>query len=148
MSEITREGRAHPLRVEWLGSRPELRIDEAMAGAVLQAWRDEQGDILAFLPGVREIERTRERLAERLPGVPILPLHGQVEPTAQHFQEDGLEEELGRQLVVVAEPPILFQRRVPRRRRARLGERDHAVDVEHEDRIVGHARMVAQAMRR
>ncbi|MGZ3234478.1 MAG: ATP-dependent helicase HrpB [Croceibacterium sp.] len=80
---IESEGRAYPLRIEWLGSRPELRTDEAMASAVLQAWRDETGDILAFLPGVGEIERTRERLAERLPEVPILPLHGQVEPAAQ-----------------------------------------------------------------
>jgi ATP-dependent helicase HrpB len=39
--------------------------------------------VLAFLPGVGEIERTRTRLAERLPAVPILPLHGQVEPAAQ-----------------------------------------------------------------
>jgi ATP-dependent helicase HrpB len=76
-------GRAYPLRMEWLGSRPESRTDEAMAGAVLQAWREEQGDVLAFLPGVGEIERTRERLVERLPDVPILPLHGQVEPAAQ-----------------------------------------------------------------
>ncbi len=80
---IESEGRAHPLRIEWLGSRAEQRTDEAMASAVLAAWRDEQGDILAFLPGVREIERTRERLAERLPNVPVLPLHGQVEPAAQ-----------------------------------------------------------------
>ncbi|MGZ3172913.1 MAG: ATP-dependent helicase HrpB [Croceibacterium sp.] len=80
---IESEGRAYRLRIEWLGSRPELRTDEAMASAVLQAWRDETGDILAFLPGVGEIERTRERLAERLPEVPILPLHGQVEPAAQ-----------------------------------------------------------------
>jgi len=76
-------GRAHPLRIEWLGTRAEQRTDEAMASAVLQAWREEQGDVLAFLPGVGEIDRTRERLAERLPDVPILPLHGQVEPTAQ-----------------------------------------------------------------
>jgi ATP-dependent helicase HrpB len=80
---IESEGRAYPLRIEWLGSRPELRTDEAMASAVLQAWREEEGDVLAFLPGVGEIERTRERLAERLPEVPILPLHGQVEPAAQ-----------------------------------------------------------------
>jgi ATP-dependent helicase HrpB len=80
---IASEGRAHPLRIEWLGSRPELRTDEAMASAVLAAWRAEEGDLLAFLPGVGEIERTRERLAERLPDVPILPLHGQVEPAAQ-----------------------------------------------------------------
>ena len=80
---IESEGRAHPLRIEWLGSRPELRTDEAMASAVLQAWREQDGDVLAFLPGVGEIERTRERLVERLPDVPILPLHGQVEPAAQ-----------------------------------------------------------------
>ncbi|MGZ3196046.1 MAG: ATP-dependent helicase HrpB [Croceibacterium sp.] len=80
---IESEGRAYRLRIEWFGSRPELRTEEAMASAVLQAWRDETGDILAFLPGVGEIERTRERLAERLPEVPILPLHGQVEPAAQ-----------------------------------------------------------------
>jgi ATP-dependent helicase HrpB len=80
---IESEGRAHALRIEWLGSRADLRTDEATASAVLQAWRDEKGDVLAFLPGVGEIERTRERLAERLPEVPILPLHGQVEPAAQ-----------------------------------------------------------------
>ena len=80
---IESDGRAHPLRIEWLGSRPELRTDEAMASAVLQAWREHDGDVLAFLPGVGEIERTRERLVERLPDVPILPLHGQVEPAAQ-----------------------------------------------------------------
>jgi ATP-dependent helicase HrpB len=80
---IESEGRAHPLRIEWLGSRPELRTPEAMASAVLQAWREEQGDVLAFLPGVGEIERTRERLAERLTDALILPLHGQVEPAAQ-----------------------------------------------------------------
>jgi ATP-dependent helicase HrpB len=54
-----------------------------MASAVLAAWREEQGDVLAFLPGVGEIERTRARLAERLPDTPVLPLHGQVEPAAQ-----------------------------------------------------------------
>src|SRR5690606_32356879 len=37
---IESEGRAHPLRIEWLGSRPELRTDEAMASAILAAWRE------------------------------------------------------------------------------------------------------------
>ena len=80
---IESEGKAFPLRIEWLGARPELRIEDAMTSAILTAWREEQGDVLAFLPGVGEIERTRERLAERLADVPILPLHGQVEPAAQ-----------------------------------------------------------------
>ncbi len=64
---IESEGKAFPLAIRWLGGRPELRLEEAMASAILAAWREEQGDILAFLPGVREIERTAERLAEKLP---------------------------------------------------------------------------------
>ena len=80
---ISSEGRAHPLRIEWLGARAEARIDEAMASAIAQAWRAESGDVLAFLPRVREIERTRERLLEKLPEALVLPLHGQVDPAAQ-----------------------------------------------------------------
>ena len=80
---IESAGKAFPLAIRWLGARPELRIDDAVANAVLTAWREEQGDILVFLPGVGEIERTRERLAEKLPQALVLPLHGQVEPAAQ-----------------------------------------------------------------
>lgn len=80
---VESEGKAWPLAIRWLGARPELRIEEAMTSAILTAWREEAGDVLAFLPGVGEIERTRERLAERLPSVLVLPLHGQCEPAAQ-----------------------------------------------------------------
>ncbi len=80
---VESEGKAHPLAIRWLGARPELRIEDAMASAIQAAWREETGDILAFLPGVGEIERTRERLVDRLPSALVLPLHGQCEPIAQ-----------------------------------------------------------------
>lgn len=80
---IESEGKAYPLVIRWLGASPEKRIEDAVASAVLTAWREEEGDILAFLPGVREIDRVAERLLERLAGVPVLPLHGQVEPSGQ-----------------------------------------------------------------
>jgi ATP-dependent helicase HrpB len=80
---IESEGRAHPLRIEWLGAQPELRLEDAMADAVATAWKAEEGDVLAFLPGLGEIERTRERLEKRLPDAPVLPLHGQVDPAGQ-----------------------------------------------------------------
>jgi ATP-dependent helicase HrpB len=80
---IESEGKAYPLAIRWLGAAPDKRIDEAMAAAILTAWREETGDLLAFLPGIGEIERTRERLIQRLPETPILPLHGQCEPAAQ-----------------------------------------------------------------
>ncbi len=82
-SIIESEGKAYPLAIKWLGARPDVKIEPAMASAIQTAWRDEQGDILAFLPGVAQIERTAALLAERLPTALVLPLHGQVEPGAQ-----------------------------------------------------------------
>ncbi len=80
---VESEGKAHPLTVKWLGARPDVKIETAMASAIQTAWREESGDILAFLPGVAQIERTAELLAERLPQGLVLPLHGQVEPAGQ-----------------------------------------------------------------
>lgn len=80
---IESEGRAHPLRIEWQGSNSTQRIEDAMADAIRTAWRAEQGDILAFLPGVREIERVRERLETKLIDALFLPLHGQIDSGAQ-----------------------------------------------------------------
>lgn len=97
---IESAGKSFPLAIKWLGARPELRLDEAMTSAILAAWRDETGDILAFLPGVGEIERVRERLSERLPAALVLPLHGQCEPAAQRaaIRRDGQ----GRRRIVLA----------------------------------------------
>ncbi|RJY08320.1 ATP-dependent helicase HrpB [Aurantiacibacter aquimixticola] len=80
---VESEGKAFPLAIEWLGASPEMRVEDAMTSAIMRAWREEEGDILAFLPGVGEIERVRERLEAKLPGVPFLPLHGQVQPAQQ-----------------------------------------------------------------
>ncbi len=80
---LTSEGRSFPLVIKWLGGDASRAIEDRMAAAILTAWRDEVGDILTFLPGVREIERVRERLEPRLAGVPIHALHGQIEPAAQ-----------------------------------------------------------------
>lgn len=80
---VESEGKAHPLTVKWLGARPDVKIEAAMASAIQTAWREEAGDILAFLPGIAQIERTADLLAERLPQALVLPLHGQVEPAGQ-----------------------------------------------------------------
>jgi ATP-dependent helicase HrpB len=97
---VESEGRAHPLRVEWLGSSPQIPVEDAMAQAIATAWRDEAGDILAFLPGVREIERTRERVEARLPAAIVLPLHGQVDPAGQRAAI--LRDREGRRRIVLA----------------------------------------------
>ena len=80
---VESEGKAFPLAIRWLGARPELKLEDAMTSAIMTALREETGDVLAFLPGVGEISRVQERLAEKLPGALVLPLHGQCEPQAQ-----------------------------------------------------------------
>ena len=82
---IESEGKSFPLRIEWFGSNAAISIEDHVADAVRTAWRGETGDILVFLPGVREIERVRERLEPRLPEAQILPLHGQIDPAGQRL---------------------------------------------------------------
>jgi len=74
---------AHPLSVRWLGWQGDQPVEAQMAAAIHRAWNETVGDILAFLPGVREIDRTAEALARRLPQALILPLHGQIDPAGQ-----------------------------------------------------------------
>ena len=78
---IESEGRMHPLTHVYLGRSAEKRIEEDMAAAIRTALRESEGGILAFLPGVAEIERT----AERLEGVAaeVHKLHGTLEPAQQ-----------------------------------------------------------------
>ncbi|MEL7445421.1 MAG: helicase-related protein, partial [Pseudomonadota bacterium] len=80
---VESKGKSFPLEIRWLGSDPAKRIEELVANGVMAAWNEQEGDILAFLPGVGEITRVHERLFERLSDTPILPLHGQIEPAAQ-----------------------------------------------------------------
>ena len=79
---IESEGRSYPLSLRYVGRAAEARVEDAVAAAVRTALRDEAGGVLAFLPGVAEIERTAERL-DGIEGIALHRLHGQVDPAAQ-----------------------------------------------------------------
>ncbi|MBB4642079.1 ATP-dependent helicase HrpB [Rhizorhapis suberifaciens] len=80
---IESEGKSWPLELRHVGRATDKRIEEDMAGVIRRALNEAEGDVLAFLPGVAEIERTAERL-ETLPGnVVIHRLHGSLEPAEQ-----------------------------------------------------------------
>jgi ATP-dependent helicase HrpB len=53
----------------------------SMSAAIREQLRDAEGDILCFLPGMREIERTRGELANV--DALVLPLHGSLDVDAQ-----------------------------------------------------------------
>jgi ATP-dependent helicase HrpB len=78
---IESEGRSFPLELRYLGRDPAERIEDALARAVRKALLEGEGGVLAFLPGVAEIERTAERLA----GLPVAlhRLHGTLPPAEQ-----------------------------------------------------------------
>lgn len=90
---IESEGRSHPLDLRYLGRRGEARIEDEVTAAIRKALREEDGGVLAFLPGVAEIERTTDRLGD-LPGVRLHRLHGTIAPADQRAaiaaEPDGL----------------------------------------------------------
>lgn len=60
---VISEGRMHPVETRWLDRpRGKARLEQAMAALITEAHEAEAGDILVFLPGVGEIERTRGAL--------------------------------------------------------------------------------------
>lgn len=80
---IRSEGRAHPVETRYLGR--DARVEDGVVRAVLKALAEEDGSILAFLPGQGEIRRAHERLVERVrdPRVLLAPLHGAMDRAEQ-----------------------------------------------------------------
>ncbi len=53
---VTSEGRSWPVETKWIARPKEQRVEAAVAGAVRRALDEvPEGDVLAFLPGAREI---------------------------------------------------------------------------------------------
>ena len=82
-SAIASEGRSFPLDLRHIGRAAASRIEDAMASACRRALAETEGGVLAFLPGVAEIERTAERLASLPADVVLHHLHGSLDPAAQ-----------------------------------------------------------------
>ncbi|MFS0773348.1 ATP-dependent helicase HrpB [Sphingomonas sp. 1P08PE] len=80
---IESEGRSHPLTLHHIGRAAERRVEDDMAAAIRLVLREEEGGVLAFLPGVAEIERVAERLDPLPAGVVLHRLHGTLDPAEQ-----------------------------------------------------------------
>lgn len=92
-------GRQHPIEVRYLATPDESRAGERLARGVLRLLEDvREGDVLAFAPGARDIDRAIELLRPRV-DAEVVPLHGRL-PLSE--QARALAPGRGRQRVVVA----------------------------------------------
>ncbi len=80
---VESKGKQYPVEVIHTGNRDMMVMAENVANAVSIAIKNDQGDILAFLPGEGEIRRCEEILKNNLDGIAIHPLYGQLPHQAQ-----------------------------------------------------------------
>jgi ATP-dependent helicase HrpB len=94
-------GRSHPVEVRYLPRSSTAPVPVVTAEAVRRALAPGHGDVLAFLPGGREIRAAAERLGD-LPGTEVLALHGDL---PAEVQDRALRPAApGRRRVVLATP--------------------------------------------
>lgn len=79
---VVSEGRQHPVEIRYWNEAATEPLPKRMVRAIRAAWNDTQGDLLVFLPGAGEIQRTMELLSEaQYPSVH--PLYGDLTFRAQ-----------------------------------------------------------------
>ncbi|RNB89424.1 ATP-dependent helicase HrpB [Brevibacillus fluminis] len=78
-------GRMFPVETRYLKRPFEGRLEPAVVRTILEAWEQESGDLLVFLPGAAEIRRVEMLLGEALTDsrLRIAPLYGILSAQAQ-----------------------------------------------------------------
>lgn len=73
---VTSEGRQFPITLKYFPEDDSRRLHENISELIARAVRETLGDILAFLPGAAEINRTKELLDVRVPACITHVLYG------------------------------------------------------------------------
>jgi len=98
---ITSMGRTFPVDVRYVPRQRDDRLENAVAETVLTSLRDDEGDMLVFLPGIGEINRAQTVLRERVPAhVDVLRLAGGLPFAEQDAALNGSAD--GRRRVVLS----------------------------------------------
>lgn len=97
---VTSRGREYPVQLIYRPDTVEAHISIRVVAACRQAIREQQGDVLVFLPGSAEIRRTLEMLESECPEMLVLPLYGDLSFDAQ--QRAIVPDPQGRRKIVLA----------------------------------------------
>ena len=88
---ISSPGRSFPVRIEHPPARTQESVEHHLARVARQALAENDGDVLAFLPGRREIARVQAVLEETLArreqeeNLEVVPLHGELSLAEQQW---------------------------------------------------------------
>ncbi|OOG65392.1 ATP-dependent helicase HrpB [Rhodanobacter sp. B04] len=88
---LTSPGRSFPVRIEHPPARTQESVEHHLARVARQALQENEGDVLAFLPGRREIARAQMLLAEtvaHVQSVDVVALHGELSLAEQQAALD------------------------------------------------------------
>lgn len=81
---IESKGRAFPVEIQYVERKTQERLEDSVSRSILDALRDHEGSILAFLPGTGEISATARKLDGKLPAnVKLFQLYGAMDGPAQ-----------------------------------------------------------------
>jgi ATP-dependent helicase HrpB len=87
---VSSEGQSFPVATHYSppaagGRREWPAVESQVVSAIATTLRDDEGDVLVFLPGTAEIRRVDSQLGSRglPPGVQVTPLFGDLSPEAQ-----------------------------------------------------------------
>jgi ATP-dependent helicase HrpB len=97
---LTSQGRQYPIQHYYIPQEQNTPIQVQVSRAIRKALSLHEGDVLAFLPGAGEINRTLDLLETELSGVSIHPLYGDL--PLQKQQEAILPHPQGKRKVVLA----------------------------------------------
>ncbi len=80
---VRASGRTWPVEMTYVPRPDDRPLSTRVAAAIRLALKAGEQGVLAFLPGVGEINRTAERLEGLSPEIRVLPLHGRLPAAAQ-----------------------------------------------------------------
>lgn len=97
---VESQGKQYPVNIIYTGEQHEIMLPEMTAKTVMRAARENEGDVLVFLPGQAEIKKCEAILRKELPSFKVHPLYGQLPPSKQ--QSAIMPDRQGRRKVVLA----------------------------------------------
>jgi len=82
---ITAPGLSYPVETRYLERTTTDFVDRQAIAAIRRALRDDEGDVLVFLPGAGEIRRVERALLDSVPGdrIQVRPLYGDLDREVQ-----------------------------------------------------------------